>query len=436
MTPPKPRRFSHPLVPPESRFVIPRHLGTLLTFVLSTAFAAADDWPEFRGPTGQGIVAQGKLPVEWGPDKNVAWKRPIPGSGWSTPIIWHGRVYLTTSVPVVNSPTNDQSLRALCLDAATGKVLWNEEVFVLKGTTAPRIHSKNNHASPSPITDGERLYVHFGHQGTAALDLAGKLLWQNRDYAYKPVHGAGGSPILAGDALVFSCDGSDQQFVAALDRKTGKELWKTDRNSQAPKKFSFCTPLLITVNGQQQIVSPGSDMIVAYEPKTGREIWRVRYTGYSVVPRPVFGQGLVFMSTGYDRPTLLAIRADGQGDVTDSHVAWRLQKGAPHNPSPLLAGEELYMVSDQGVASCLNAKTVAVHWQERIPGGYSSSPLLADGKVYFLSEDGNGTVVVAAKQYRLLARNALKERTLASYAVADGALFIRTENNLYRIQSR
>lgn len=416
---------------PRSRFVALACLGFLLGSPVR-----AENWPEFRGPTGQGLATKG-LPTEWNATKNVVWKQPLPGLGWSSPIVWEGKVFLTASVPVANSQNGDQSLTALCLDGKTGKLLWEKEVFRQDGKKAPRIHEKNSHASPTPLTDGQRLYVHFGHQGTAALDLNGKLLWQQTGLRYDPVHGNGGAPVLVGGLLVFCSDGFDQQFVAALDRTTGKQVWKTDRESDSFKKFSFGTPLVIAVKEKQQIVSPGAGAVCAYDPVNGKEIWRVNYgDGYSVVPRPVFGDGLVFLSTGYDTPEFLAIRADGTGDVTKSHVAWNLKKGAPLTPSPLLVGDELYLVSDLGIASCLNARTGKVHWQERIGGAHSASPLHADGKVYCQSEEGVGTVLKAGKKFEVLARNNLGERTLASYAAADGVLFIRTEKHLYRIDSR
>jgi outer membrane protein assembly factor BamB len=285
--------------------------------------------------------------------------------------------------------------------------------------------------------DGRHLYVHFGHQGTACLDLDGKVRWRNTELKYPPVHGNGGSPILAGELLVFSCDGGSDPFVAALERGTGKVRWKVPRGIDAFKSFSFSTPLLIEVNGAKQIVSPGSDAVMAYEPATGKEIWRVGYPGgYSVIPRPVHGHGLVFVCTGYESPRLLAIRPDGRGDVTATHVAWRARQGVPHTPSLLLDGDELYMVSDAGFASCLDARTGREHWRKRLPGAYSASPLLAGGRVYFQNEAGTGVVVRAGKEYKELARNALDERTLASYAAADGALFIRTDRHLYRIEGR
>ncbi len=404
--------------------------------LLAIGLVRAEDWSQFRGPTGQGIAPEGHYPLEWSASKNVVWRKPIPGKGWSSPIVKDGFVYLTTAVSAEETNRREQSLRTLCLNANTGETIWDTEVFRQDGSQAPAIHSKNSHASPTPLTDGQRLYVHFGHQGTACLDLQGNLIWKNRSIHYQPVHGNGGTPILTENALVFSCDGYDQPFVIALDRSKGNVIWKTDRNSESFKKFSFSTPLLITINGKQEIISPGSGGVCAYDPATGREIWRVRYEGYSVIPRPVFGHGLVFVSSGFESPSLLAIRPDGRGDVTTSHVAWTLRKGAPLTPSPLLVDDELYLVSDSGIASCVDARTAKVHWQERIGGNYSASPLYADGKIYCQSEEGTGVVLKAGKRFQVLARNSIGERTLASYAVSDGAFFIRTENNLFRIQHR
>lgn len=402
------------------------------------ALAVAENWPEFRGPTAQGIAPAGKYPTEWSPTKNVSWKTAVPGHGWSSPVVWEGRVYLTTAVPVGGGGrTGDQSLRALCLDAKTGGILWDNEVFRQVGATAPRIHAKASHAGPTPVVDGKRVFVHFGHHGTACLDIAGKVLWRNTELRYRPVHGNGGSPILVDNLLVFSADGADTQFLYGLDADTGKVVWKTPRRADIFKKFSFSTPLLIEVEGRRLIVSQASGFVAGYDPKTGAEVWRVGYgEGYSLVPRPVFGNGLLFVPTGFDSPKLLAIRPTGKGDITDTAIAWSTERAAPLDPSPLLVGQELYLVSDIGVGSCLDAATGKVHWQQRLGGNHSASPTFADGKVYFQSEDGVGIVVKAGREYELLSKNEMGERTFASYAAADRAFYLRTEKHLYRIEGR
>ena len=396
--------------------------------LLSITAARAEDWPEFRGPTGQGIAA-GRLPTEWGPMKNVVWKQAIPGRGWSSPTIAKGRVYLTTAVPAVDG-SKDIALRSLCLDAKSGKVLWDTEVFRPNGAKIPAYYDRGSYASPTPLTDGRRLCVSFGHLGTAALDLEGKVLWRNTELSFYPGFGSNGSsPVLLDDALILSCDGQDKQFVAAIDRASGKKLfWKTPRSKTAAlhkyKNYAFTTPLVIEVKGKKQIVSPAAGAVYAYDPKTGEELWRVHYgDGYSVVPRPVFGHGLVFVISGYDTPSLLAIRPDGQGDVTATHVAWTAHKGVSLIASPLLVGDELYLASTLGVATCLNAKTGKVHWQERLGGVYYASPLAADGKVYFQNEEGIGTVVKASTKFEVVAKNAIGEQTLASYGARGGRPF-------------
>jgi outer membrane protein assembly factor BamB len=396
--------------------------------------AQAADWPQFRGPTGDGISTAVNVPTEWSAADHVAWKQSIPGVGWSSPVMAHGKLYLTTAVSNGDEPT---SLRALCVDASSGHVDWNTEVFSPEKEPAKEMHSKNSLASPTPIVEGDRLYVHFGHLGTAALDLMGNVLWRQTALGYHPRHGNGGSPIIVGTSLIFSCDANEHPFLVALDRNTGNVQWKVDRNTTAIKKFSFSTPTVIEVDGQQQVISPGSGFVAAYDPADGREIWRVRYgEGYSVVPRPVFANGLLFVASGYDRAVLYAINPQGaQGDATDSNVVWQHEKGAPLTPSVLVLGDELYMVSDNGVASCLDAKTGKVHWTKRIGGDYSASPIAAGGHIYFQNEAGVTTIVKAAKEHESLATNDLQERSLASPIPTDGALILRTENNLWRIEN-
>ncbi|MEO5958347.1 MAG: PQQ-binding-like beta-propeller repeat protein, partial [Opitutaceae bacterium] len=337
----------------------------------------AEPWPEFRGPTGQGISMAMELPVEWSTTKNVAWKQAVPGGGWSSPIVGRGQIFLTTAVA---GQGGRSSLRVLAFEAASGRIAWNVEVFAPAEIAAQPIHGKNTEASPTPIVDGERIYVHFGHHGTACLDRAGKIVWRNNRLGYESVHGNGGSPILVGDKLIFHGDGAESPFVVALDKNTGEIVWKIPRPVVSRRTFSFSTPLLIAVDGGSQLISPASGAVFALNPDNGREIWRVRYgQGYSVVPRPVFGHGLVFVGTGFDRAELLAVRPDGAGDVTDTHIVWRTTRGAPLTPSLLLLGEELYAVNDAGIATCWDARTGKVHWQERLDGNYSASPVAGAG---------------------------------------------------------
>lgn len=391
---------------------------------------AGADWSQFRGPRGDGIAAATNVPVEWNATNNVAWRAEIPGNGWSSPVLAGGRLYLTTAVS-----GEALSLRALCLDAGSGKIIWNVEVFQPDAAAAKAHHQKNGLASPTPVVRGQRVYVHFGHLGTAALDLSGNILWRQTDLKYSPVHGNGGSPALIDDLLVFSCDGGDEPFLVALDRDTGSVRWKTPRQTAAKRTFSFSTPIEITVGGARQLISAGSGFVGSYDLKEGHELWRFGYgEGYSVVPRPIFAHGLLFITSGFDHPALFALDPRGfSGEVAETNAVWQSAKGIPNTPSLLVVGDELYFVSDAGIASCLDARTGKVHWSERLGGNFSSSPIFAAGRVYFQNEAGVGFVVKAGTVFELLAKNELGERTLASYAVTDGALFIRSEGNLRRI---
>lgn len=413
------------------RVAIARVCGLLC----AAAFAAdaAAEWPEFRGPAGMGHAAAGGLPVRWSETENVVWKTPIAGLGWSSPVIHDGRVYLTTATGAAG---DRQSLRLVCVAARSGAVLWDKELFTQDGPV--QLHPKNSHASPTPLVAGDRLLVHFGPHGTACTTLDGEILWK-RMLAYAPQHGNGGSPARAGDVAVICCDGSDEQYVVGLDLATGDIRWKSDRDTEPKKGFSFATPLVTTVGGVTQAICPGSDAVFAYDPATGAEIWRVDYIGgYSVIPRPVHAAGLVFVGSGYDKPAIYAIDPSGTGNVTATHVRWKLDRGAPHTPSVLVVGTELYCVSDNGVATCLDVATGVERWRERLGGNYSASPLHADGLVYFQNEAGEAVVVKAAPVFEEVARNRIGggERTFASYAVDDGAIFVRSETAVYRIGAK
>lgn len=414
-------------------------LAAFAVTAASAAPASAADFSQFRGPAGDGHAEASGLPVSWNASDHVAWQVPVIGKGWSSPIVVGDRLFLTTAARKAGGGQDDQSLRALCLDLKTGKTLWDSEVFPSNHVpTRGLLHSKNSHASPTPISDGKMLFVHFGTEGTAALELeTGRIAWKMRDLAYVPRHGGGGSPALVDGLLVVTCDGQDVGYVAAINTRNGKIAWKTDRTLDLPRKFSFSTPLVIEVNGQKQIVCPGTGLVAAYEPKTGKEIWRVLYgDGYSVIPRPVFGHGLVYVCSGWSTPTLFAIRPTGRGDVTNTHIAWKQtsKSNVPHTPSVLLVNDELFLISDTGIASSLEARTGKLHYRKRIGGKFSASPTFADGKIFIQSESGHGYVLRPGKQYVELGRSQLEGRTFASYAVADNALFIRTESRLFRIE--
>ena len=412
-------------------------MKTLLVLLLiagASVLASAEDWPQFRGPTGQGHATERGLPLEWSETKNIIWKTPVPGLGWSSPTVANGRVWLTT---VVESKERrgrvSASLRALAFDVATGRELVNVEVFRLDD--AGYVNPKNSRASPTPIVESDRVFVHFGAEGTAALSTSGEILWTTH-LRYESQHGNGGSPTLYRDLLIINCDGNGgDAYVVALDTATGKPRWKTARRRPADQAYS--TPLVITVGQEDQLVSVGAYRAAAYDPLTGQEIWRVSYgDGFSNVPRPVFGQGLVFIATGFQTPALMAVRPDGKGDVTRTHVAWTITRGAPYTPSPLLVGNDLYYVSDTGVLSLADAASGQIVWQQRLGGNYSASPVFVDGRIYFQSEEGMTTVIAPGREFRRLASNRLDGATLASMAVSGGSFFIRSQAHLYRIAGR
>jgi outer membrane protein assembly factor BamB len=395
---------------------------------LALCFAVyAEDWPEFRGPGGEGHSTERGLPLEWteaadGSSKNIAWKALVPGAGWSSPAIRGNRAWLTTATD------GGRSLRAVAVDIKMGRIVLDIEVFRLTGDIP--IHAKNSHASPTPVLDGDYVYLHFGSYGTACLRSSGAIVWRTR-LPYYHRHGPGGSPTSYKDLLIISCDGYDTQYVVALEKKTGKIRWKRPRDGYQ----AYTTPLVINVDGRDQVVSPGAYRAVAYDPLTGAEIWSVRYgKGYSNVPRPVFGAGLVFLCSGFEEPSILAVRPDGKGDVTETHVAWTGRRGAPLTPSPLVIGDEIYFVNDSGIASCVDARTGKEHWRQRLGGNYSASPVYADGRIYFMSEECETVVIAPGKQFGLLARNRLDGTCLASMAISDRAIFVRTNDHLYRLE--
>jgi outer membrane protein assembly factor BamB len=386
------------------------------------------DWPQFRGPNSDGHAAGPAPPSQWSDTKNVAWKVAIPGLGWSSPVVSEQRVFLTTAVP----RGEGLSLRALALDVASGEIVWDREVFALDST--PAIHVKNSHASPTPLVRDGAVFVHFGTFGTARLAASdGAVQWTNNELVYAPVHGSGGSPVLHDGKLVVACDGASKPFIAAIDAKTGKIAWKTPRTVEARINQSFVTPIVAVVNDKAQVVAPGPDHVAGYDLATGAELWRVLSPGWSVVPQPVLYHGMVICNHDYDHPELLAIKLGGAGDVTDSHVVWRGKRGAPSTPSPLLVGDELYFVSDKGIASCVNAKTGEHHWMERLGGNFSASPIYANGHILVLNEDGLATWIRPGLKFSAQGTNEVTGRTFATPAFSDGAMYLRTDQHLYKI---
>ena len=409
-----------------------QRLTASLVCLLYTSTLLAD-WPEFRGPTRDGVARGVELPTVWSPEQNIVWRSELPGEGWSSPVVVGDFVYLTAAIPSESDAANaGYELALLIVDARTGKLTKRVPLFA-EAADAPRIHQKNSHASPTPVRAGSRLYLHFGHQGTACTTLDGEVIWKNNALRYPPVHGNGGSPAIVEDLLIFSRDGEDISEVTALDAATGQVAWRRQRDVEAQKRFSFCTPLVLEVGGRQQLILPGSNVVQSLNPKSGEEYWRVTHDGYSVVPRPIYESGLVLVCTGFDRPRLLAIDPTGNGDVTDTHVKWQSASNIPLTPSLLGFDGRVAMINDQGIASCLDARSGKQLWKERIGGNFSASPLLAGHRMYMLSEDGTCTILDVSGSPTVVAVNQLKERSLASPAVVDHDLLVRTSAALYRI---
>ena len=404
------------------------------TLVLATQSAGEENWPQFRGPHADGTSQNSGLPTEWSETKNVKWKTPLHDKGWSSPVIWGDQIWVTAATE------DGKTDFAICLDKNTGKILhdlklWdNEKVY-------PLGNALNGYASCTPVIEDGRVYVHFGSYGTACLDTSsGKILWQRRDLPCEHFRGPGSSPILFENLLIFHMDGYDHQYIVALNKATGETVWKTNRNidygtTNGDLMKGFSTPLVIEAAGKTQLISPSSKACMSYDPRSGRELWRVRYSSHSGAAMPLFGHGLVYINTGFGAADLLAVRPDGEGDVTNSHVEWSSKKSIGSKPSQVLVGDLIFNVDDNPpVASCLDAKTGAELWSKRLSGEFSASPLAADGKIYYCSQDGSTTVVKAGREYVELAKNTFDDGFMASPAVTGKALILRTRSAIYRIE--
>jgi outer membrane protein assembly factor BamB len=398
----------------------------------------AENWPRFRGPTGQGISTETGLPLHWSATSNMAWKKAIPGEGWSSPIVYANRVFVTTATD------NGISCHVICLDRKTGAILWDKAVFQ---QALRRKEKKNSFATPTPVTDGQRVYAIFGSGSLVALDFAGSMVWTNHQFQHYSQHGLGVSPVLHEDLLIIPFDGSsegpdkmlgwqkpwDKAVIVALDKSTGVVRWRAKRGLS---RIAHVTPNILRVGGKEQLISGAGDVVQGFDLKTGELIWTATSKGEGVVPSVVLGDGLVFTASGFPQPTIRAHRTGGQGDVTRTHLAWEQKNGAPKISSFLYIRPHLYAVTDAGVATCLEAETGQIVWEKRLDGHYSASPVCVEGKIYFLSEEGETVVLAPGREFRILARNPLGEMCQASMAVSQKQFFIRTEKNLYCLGQR
>jgi outer membrane protein assembly factor BamB len=416
-----------------------------LLIVASSSNARAENWPRFRGPGGQGISSETNLPLTWSSSQGIAWRTPIPGNGWSSPIVWEHRVFVTTA-------TNDGvDCHVLCLDRRTGRVEWDRLVLRQE---PPHKERKNSHATPTPVTDGHRVYSVFADGSVVAVAMDGQVVWTNRDVRHYSRHGLGASPIVHEQLLIMCYDGSkrvgepgkwpnnsaeekigwqtpwDQALIVALDVATGQRVWT---GSRGLSRIAHTTPIVFTDPETKRtiLVSTAGDVIQGFDPATGERRWTVHSQGEGVTPSPVAGDGLIFTSSGFEKTTLRTVRAGGEGDVTSTHVAWEERSGAPTQPSLLYVSPHLYAITDNGIARCFHGSTGAVIWTSRVGGNFCASPVYGDGKIYLLDEEGTTTVIRAGGEFEILAKNQLGERCQASPAISQGNLFVRGESHLY-----
>ena len=416
----------------------PSPLVRLNLLILATAVSGtvdADDWKRFRGANGQGISEETDLPTRWSSTENVAWKTPIPGNAWSSPIVFDDHVLLTTTTD------EGKDCRVICVDRRSGDVRWNKSVH-RQEPSAKR--AQNSYASPTPVTDGEKVYCVFSDGTVVAVDFTGQIVWKNTDVNFYSLHGLGASPVLAGDTLIMPFDGSsgeektlgwkvpwDQAVLLAIDTSTGQTRWK---GSRGESRVGHVTPIL--VDDGRQVISAAGDRVQAHDVSSGDRVWSIYSQGEGVTPSPVIAEGLIVTSSGFEEPTIRAIRGGGEGDVTETHIVWEQTKGVPALPSFLYVTPHLYSITRDNILHCIDASGGEVVWLQRLDGGHSASPVYADGKIYILSEEGVTLVLRPGPAYDEIARNELNEKCMASMAVSRGQFFIRTAENLYCIGER
>ncbi len=424
-------------------YMITKRFGLLACSVMlhGTIYAGDVGWPMFRGPQGNGAVTDAHLPLRWSETNNVRWKISVPHVGWSSPVVQGNQAWVTSATE------KGQDYFAYCVDVKSGTIIFEKKLFHCD-TPEPLGNAVNCYAAPSPAIEPGRVYVHFGTYGTACLDTTtGEVLWKREDLKCRHYRGPGSSAVLYRDLLILTFDGVDVQYVAALDKHTGQTVWKSDRTIEwkdlddkgQPKREGdfrkgFATPVVIDVGGKAQLISPASSTLFAYEPSTGKELWRVRNTAHTPAVSPVFGGGLVLAVTGHGAAEMLAIRPDGTNDVTDSHVAWRIPgKDVSITPSPVVLDGLLYMLADHGAVTCIEVATGKTVWREMIGGSYLASPIHDGERIYFFGASGKTTVIRAGRKFEKLAESQLASGFMASPAVAGDALILRTKTHLYRI---
>lgn len=408
--------------------------------LLAATGIRAENWPQFRGPDSQGRSSETDVPLKWTTTENIAWKAPLPGQSWSSPIVWQDTIFLTTATD------EGKSCRVLALDRRTGNVLWNQEAFQ---QSPGHKEGRNTYATPTPATDGQRVYACFFDGSFAALDFAGRLLWTNRSYPFYSQHGLGTSPILYGNLIIMARDGSsqgedkglgwqkpwDQAFIIALDVRTGKECWKASRGAS---RISHGAPTIWSApDGHMELVSEAGDVVQGFDPINGQRLWSSEVIGEGKVPSTVIGGGLVYTAGGWGgRDSIKAFRLGGKGELGTNNLAWEQKGIMPKIPSMLYLGGRLFVITENGLTTCLNAATGEILWKQRLGGTFSASPVTAAGRVYFTSDDGETTVIEAVPPFRVLARNPLGEKVQASLAISHGQIFIRTEKQLFAVGNR
>jgi outer membrane protein assembly factor BamB len=409
-------------------------LSLAVAAVSLSQVAQAENWPQFRGPTGQGISSEKNVPIKWSAGQNVAWKTPLAAAGWSSPIVYGDRVFVT------GTTAGGSKCHVIAIDRTSGKIIWDKEVLTQE---TRRKESKNSYATPTPVTDGKYVFAVFGGGGIVAVDYLGNVAWTYDEVKFYSRHGLGASPVLYENLLIMPFDGSNpppeekigwkipwgEARIVALDKTSGDEVWTARRG---PSRIAHTTPLVLR-QGTPRLFSTAGDVIQGFDLRDGRRLWSAFSQGEGVVPSPVLVGNVLITCSGFEKPTIRAVRLGGEGDVTSTHIAWEQTNGVPSQSSSIYVEPHLYAVTEGGVVTIYEiseqgAKLLA---QGRAPGTYSASPVAADGNIYFLSEQGDTTVIQAGPEYKVLSTNSLGEKCQASPAISQGQLFIRTEKSLY-----